>query len=75
MEPITLCGAVIVVFCLWVEFEAIIMKGARAISGCTIMTALLSSMKEQRPVVVYISQGRSRSYRTGSGLPYRLARS
>lgn len=21
MEPITLCGAVIVVYCLWVEFE------------------------------------------------------
>jgi len=51
MEPITLCGAVIVVFGLWVEFEAVIMKGARAISGCAIMTALLSSMKEQRPVV------------------------
>ncbi|HXE96167.1 MAG TPA: hypothetical protein VN642_07170 [Dongiaceae bacterium] len=63
MEPITLCGAVIVVFGLWVEFEAIIMKGARAISGW----ALLSSMKEQRPVV--------RCYRPGSGLSYRVARS
>ena len=70
MEPITLCGAVIVIFGLWVEFEAIIMKGVRAISGW----ALLSSMKEQRPVA-YISQGRCRSYRTGSGLSYRVARS
>ena len=74
MEPITLCGAVIVVFGLWMEFEAIIMKGARAISGCTIMTALLSSMKEQRPVAS-ISPGRCRSYRTGSGLSYRVVRS
>lgn len=72
MEPITLCGAVIVVFGLWVEFEAIIMKGARAISGC-IMMALLSSIKEQRPVA-YISPGRCRSYRTGSALSYRVAR-
>ena len=74
MEPITLCGAVIVVFGLWVEFEAIIMKGARAISGCTVMKALLSSMKEQRPVVS-ISPGGYRSYRTGSGLSYRVVRS
>lgn len=70
MEPITLCGAVIVVFGLWVEFEAIIMKGARAISGL----ALLSSMKEQRPVAS-MSPGRYRRYRTGSGLSYRVARS
>jgi uncharacterized membrane protein len=73
MEPITLCGAVIVVFGLWVELEAIIMKGARAISG-GIMTALLSSMKEQRPVVS-ISPGGYRDYRTGSGLSYRVSRS
>jgi len=70
MEPITLCGAVIVIFGLWVEFEAIIMKGVRAISGW----ALLSSMKEQRPVVS-ISPGGYRSYRTGSGLSYRVSRS
>jgi hypothetical protein len=74
MEPITLCGAVIVVFGLWVEFEAVIMRGARAISGSTIMTAILPSMKEQRPVA-YISPGGCRSYRTGSGLSYRVARS
>ena len=74
MEPITLCGAVIVVFGLWMEFEAIIMKGARAISGCTIMTALLSSMKEQRPVAS-MSPGGNRSYRTSSGLSYRVSRS
>jgi hypothetical protein len=69
MEAITLCGAVIVVFGLWVEFEAIIMKGARAISGW----GLLSSMKEQRPVAS-MSPVRYRSNRTGS-LSYRVARS
>ena len=74
MEPITLCGAVIVIFGLWVEFEAIITKGARAISRCTIMTALLSSMKEQRPVASKLPGG-CRSYRTGSGLSYRVSRS
>jgi hypothetical protein len=74
MEPITLCGAVIVVFGLWVEFGAIIMKGARAIFGRTILTALLPSMKEQRPVVT-ITPGGYRGYRTGSGLSYRAARS
>ncbi|MDD2310545.1 MAG: hypothetical protein PHH91_13270 [Desulfuromonadaceae bacterium] len=74
MEPITLCGAVIVLFGLWVEFEAIIMKGARAISRSAIMTALLSLMKEQRPVVS-ITPGDCRCYRAGSRLAYRMARS
>jgi hypothetical protein len=74
MEPITLCGAVIVLFGLWVEFEAIIMKGTRAISGNSVMTALLSLMKEQRPVVS-LSPGDCRCYRAGSRLAYRVARS
>ncbi|MBV5340567.1 MAG: hypothetical protein J0665_13595 [Deltaproteobacteria bacterium] len=74
MEPITLCGAVIVLFGLWVEFEAVIMKGARAVSGSAIMMAIRSSMKEQR-AVVSISPGGCRSYRTGNRLAYRLARS
>jgi hypothetical protein len=47
MEPITLCGAVIVVFGLWVEFESIIMKVARAISNSAIMAALTPSTTEQ----------------------------
>lgn len=74
MEPITLCGAVIVAFGLWVEFEATIMKVARAISGGSVLPALLPAMKEQR-TVVSISPGGCRSYRTGSALVYRLARS
>lgn len=74
MEPITLCGAVIVVFGLWVEFEAIIMKCVRAISGSTIMTALLSSLKEPKPIAS-LSSGGYRCDRTGSGLSYRVAKS
>jgi hypothetical protein len=74
MEPITLCGAVIVVFGLWVEFEAIIMKGVRVVSGSAIMAALLPSMKERRSVVT-ITPGGYRSYRAGSSLACRAARS
>ena len=74
MEPITLCGAVIVVFGLWVEFEAPIMKGARALSGSAIMMTLRSLTKEKRPVVS-IPSGACLSYRAGSRLAYRVARS
>ena len=52
MEPITLIGAVIVVFGLWVEFESTIMKVARAISNSTVMTAITTSTPEQKPVYV-----------------------
>ncbi len=52
MEPITLCGAVILAVGLWVEFESIIMRVARAISRSTIMTAMVSSPTEQRPLYV-----------------------
>lgn len=74
MEPITLCGVVIVAFGLWMEFEAVIMKGVRTICGSPIMTTLLSSMQESRPVVT-ITPGGYRGYRTGSSQAYRLARS
>ena len=74
MEPITLCGAVAVVFGLWVEYGGIIMKGIRAISGSTIMRTILPSMKEQRAVVT-ITPGGCRGYRTGNSLVYRVARS
>lgn len=59
MEPITLCGAVILAVGLWMEFESIIMKAARAISNSNIMTALTSSPAEQRPLYV--------KYMTGTG--------
>lgn len=52
MEPITLCGAVILAVGLWVEFESTIMKVARAISGSSIMTAMMSSPTAQKPLYV-----------------------
>lgn len=58
MEPITLCGAVIVAFGLWLEFESIIMKVARAISG-TVAAALTTSPPVRKPVYV--------KYMTGTG--------
>ena len=54
MEPITLCGAVILAVGLWVEFETIIMKVARAISTSTIMSAITASTIEQRPLPLYV---------------------
>jgi hypothetical protein len=52
MEPITLCGAVILAVGLWVEFESIIMKVTKAISNSNIMTALTSSPTAQKPLYV-----------------------
>lgn len=52
MEPITVCGAVILAFGLWIEFEPIIMKITKAIFNCKIITALTSSPPEQKPLYV-----------------------
>lgn len=57
MEPITLCGAVIVVFGLWVEFESVIMKVARAISDSSLVKALTSSPTVQKPVYAKYMMG------------------
>jgi len=56
MEPITLLGAVIVVFGVWVEFESIIMKVARAISS-NIAAVLTPSTPVQKPVYVKYMMG------------------
>lgn len=59
MEPITLCGAVILAVGLWVEFESIIMKVVKAFSNSSIMTAIKSTPPKQRPLYV--------NYMTGTG--------
>ena len=59
MEPITLCGAIIVAFGLWVEFETILMKVAKAISCSNIMTAITPPTPVQKPLYV--------KYLTGTG--------
>lgn len=72
MEPITLCGAVIVAFGIWVEFEAVFSKVARAVTS-GVMSALTPSEKMHRSVR-YVSSSGCRSYRAGSNPPYRMAR-
>ncbi|MDD2900388.1 MAG: hypothetical protein PHI31_16960 [Desulfuromonadaceae bacterium] len=52
MEPITLCGAVIVAFGMWVEFEATIMKVARAIFCNKVMSTITSPTTVQKPLYV-----------------------
>jgi hypothetical protein len=52
MEPITLCGAVIVVFGLWVEFEPRIMSVVKWISKIKIFTEIFPQSTTRRPVYV-----------------------
>jgi hypothetical protein len=59
MEPITLCGAVILAVGLWVEFESIIMKVVNAFSNSKIITVIKSTPAKQRPLYV--------NYMTGTG--------
>lgn len=49
MEPITLCGLVIVAFGLWVEFEPAIMAVVKKIRNSRIYKLLLSQLKVQPP--------------------------
>jgi hypothetical protein len=42
MEPITLCGLVIVLFGLWVEFEPAIMRVVGWVRGCRIFTVIMT---------------------------------
>ena len=52
MEPITLCGAVIVMFGLWVEFEPALRTVTRAIGKNKLFAAIFSQSPVQRPVYV-----------------------
>ena len=42
MEPITLCGAVIVIFGLWVEFEPAIVRAVRWVRSCRLCAAIMT---------------------------------
>lgn len=55
MEPIILSGAVILVFGLWVEYKAILMKAAKTVSGKIVSPP----MQVQKPLYV--------NYMTGIG--------
>ena len=50
MEPIILCGAVIVAFGLWIEFESIVRILVRAVCKSKILAGIMSLVSEQRPV-------------------------
>ena len=49
MEPITLCGLVIVMFGLWVEFEPGLKSIARAVYKCKFFAEIISPSTVQRP--------------------------
>jgi len=52
MEPITLCGAVIVMFGLWVEFEPAVRAVTRKIRKSKLLADIISQSAVQRPVPV-----------------------
>jgi hypothetical protein len=52
MEPITLCGAVIVLFGLWVEFEPKLRAVARAICNSRLFNVIIPPSTVQRPAYV-----------------------
>lgn len=54
MEPITLCGLVIVMFGFWVELEPAIMRAVRRVRSCRLFTAIMTQPTE--PVRAYTSK-------------------
>ena len=52
MEPITLCGLVIVMFGLWVEFEPTIMAAVKAFKNSRMCKEMFSQSSVQRPKYV-----------------------
>ena len=52
MEPITLCGAVIVAFGLWVEFEPAVLAIVRGFCKSRFFTEMILQSKVQKPAYV-----------------------
>lgn len=52
MEPITLCGLVIVMFGLWVEFEPKLMAVVEVVRGSKFFSGIISHSTVQKPVYV-----------------------
>jgi hypothetical protein len=52
MEPITLCGLVIVLFGLWIEFEPKLMAVVRWIQTRVPMADITTEPKSRKPVYV-----------------------
>jgi hypothetical protein len=52
MEPITLCGLIIVMFGLWVEFEPALRSAATTIYKSNVLSEVISTSTVQKPVYV-----------------------
>jgi len=52
MEPITLCGLIIVMIGLWVELESVVMAVVRVICKSKLFAEFNSHSTVQRPVCV-----------------------
>jgi hypothetical protein len=52
MEPITLCGLIIVMFGLWVEFEPALRSAANRIYKSNVFSEVISTSTVQKPVYV-----------------------
>ncbi|MSN26923.1 MAG: hypothetical protein GJV46_13760 [Geobacter sp.] len=52
MEPITLCGAVIVMFGLWVEFEPTLLAIVKVICKCKLFKEMNLQSTVPKPVYV-----------------------
>lgn len=52
MEPITLCGLIIVAFGLWMELEPAVMVIVKRVCGSRLFTAIISQSTVQKPVYV-----------------------
>ncbi|HIJ82393.1 MAG TPA: hypothetical protein HPP76_11870 [Desulfuromonadales bacterium] len=50
MEPITLCGVVILAFGLWVEFESTVRALIKAILTSRLFKEIFSATTDQKPV-------------------------
>jgi len=57
MEAITLCGAIILVFGIWLEFETAIMRVTRAILNSKIITGMRAPSTVRRPNYVKYMEG------------------
>jgi hypothetical protein len=52
MEPITLCGLIILIFGMWVEFEPALKAVTRTIRKSNLFAGLIPQPTAQRPVYV-----------------------
>ena len=51
MEPITLCGIVIVAFCFWIECESLVKRFAHSFCRSNLMNGIIGMVTaEQKPI-------------------------